>query len=139
MTANNDFLVLWAEDSEEDKLQIRNAFSELKAEARLVEVSSGVEAFAYMMESTYSKEVPSLVVLDMNMPFPDGRDTLMAIRNNPRFNHIPIYFYSATSNPIDNFLAQFLGAPVIQKAPDSEKCLLVIQQLLEKNCNYQLA
>lgn len=139
MTQNKNFLVLWAEDSEEDKLQIRKAFHALEGKARLVEASSGVEAFAYMMESTYSNEVPSLVVLDMNMPLLDGRDTLMAIRNNPRFNHIPIYFYSSTSSPIDNFLGKVLGAPVIQKATDDEHCQLIVQQLLEKTCHHQFA
>ncbi|OLY92214.1 response regulator, partial [Cnuella takakiae] len=75
MTANKNFIVLWAEDSEEDKLQIRKAFNRLSEQARLVEVGSGVEALAFMMESSYSNEVPSLVVLDMNMPLLDGRDT----------------------------------------------------------------
>ncbi|SHG28644.1 two-component system, unclassified family, response regulator [Cnuella takakiae] len=130
MTANKNFIVLWAEDSEEDKLQIRKAFNRLSEQARLVEVGSGVEALAFMMESSYSNEVPSLVVLDMNMPLLDGRDTLKAIRNNPRFNHIPIFFYSSTTSHIDNFLSTMLGAPLVKKALDGKDCLLAVQQLL---------
>ena len=56
------------------------AFEPLKA-------SHGKEALALLEKES---DNIALVLLDWNMPVMNGMDTLLAIKEDPRFNHIPV-------------------------------------------------
>ncbi len=58
------------------------------------EASNGVEALA-VLEQQYSEI--ALVVLDVNMPEMDGAETLRAIKEDPRFQSIPVMMLTTES------------------------------------------
>jgi len=57
---------------------------------RVVTASDGREALVRLRES-----IPDVILLDMMMPFMDGRDALRAIRAEPAWQSIPVVLMSA--------------------------------------------
>ena len=55
-------------------------------------------------------ELPDLVVLDVMMPFKDGRDVCQDIRKNPKTADIKILMLSARDNQSDRILGLEIGA-----------------------------
>ncbi|HJN46553.1 MAG TPA: response regulator [Vicinamibacterales bacterium] len=63
-------------------------------ECSITEVDNGVEALARLNEGRYS-----MLVLDMNMPFMGGLDTLEVIRNSALHKALPVIMVTAEGEP----------------------------------------
>ena len=83
----------------------------------MVFVENGKQVLAYLQ----SHCPPSLIVLDLNMPELDGRQTLKAIKDNPSFQHIPVAVVTTSSSRIDREVCQKLGASLFLTKPDTYK------------------
>jgi CheY-like chemotaxis protein len=46
-------------------------------------------------------QTPNLVLLDLNMPRKDGRETLKEIKSDAKLKKIPVVIYSTSSSPED--------------------------------------
>lgn len=76
----------------------------------------------------FEKEHPALVITDILMPKMDGFALVQQLRTNPKTNHIPIIFLSATYvTPEDKAFAMRLGAvDFLEKPVDTEEFLLTV-------------
>ena len=81
-------LILLADDNPDDQSFIRDAFSYVNANVRLDIVDNGYDLLQHLKE-TPEKELPSLIVLDYNMPKMNGAEVLQALFKEPRYSHIP--------------------------------------------------
>jgi len=59
-------------------------------------VRDGIEAleFLRMEEAFHDAPKPDLIILDLNMPRKSGLEILPDIKNNPKWEHIPILIFS---------------------------------------------
>ena len=80
-------LVLIAEDDEDDRLLVQDAFVESKLANPLFFVKNGEELLDYLYHRrTYTPAehpLPGLILLDLNMPKKDGRVALKEIKSDP--------------------------------------------------------
>ena len=56
------------------------------------------------------KEMPNLIILDVIMPEMDGRETLKAIRRNPKLKSLPIIMLTGKQKEMDVILGLEIGA-----------------------------
>lgn len=87
--------VLLAEDDPDDQYLISEAIDENRLNVRLYVVSDGEELLDYLnrrgkYEDSEKWPMPSLILLDLNMPRKDGREALREIKTDPALQHIPI-------------------------------------------------
>lgn len=87
--------ILLAEDDPDDQYLISEAIDENHLNARLYVVSDGEELLDYLKRrGKYADEetwpMPSLILLDLNMPRKDGREALREIKADPALQHIPV-------------------------------------------------
>jgi CheY-like chemotaxis protein len=84
--------ILLVEDNPGDVRLTVETFKESKIYNKLHVVSDGVEALAYLRrEGKYAGAVrPDLILLDLNMPRKDGRETLAEIKADPDLLRIPV-------------------------------------------------
>ena len=78
------------------------------------------------------KEIPSLILLDVNMPVMDGFDVCRLINKNEKWKEIPIIFLTAntqTENLVEGFEAG--GVDYITKPFKSEELLVRVKNHLE--------
>jgi CheY-like chemotaxis protein len=87
--------ILYAEDDPDDRLLAEMAHRDSKATNPLVFVADGPEALEYLRQTgrhanRAGSPKPGIVLLDLNMPGIDGRETLRIIRADPVFHRIPV-------------------------------------------------
>ena len=75
-------LILMAEDDEDDRELIRDAFGDASLPGELRFVADGQDLLDYLRRADGSmrSERPQIVLLDLNMPRKDGREALCAFR-----------------------------------------------------------
>ena len=111
-------IVLYADDDLDDKEWVNDACRNANSSLELKFVENGKEVLNYL-ENINDKEIPSLIVLDLNMPELDGRQTLKALKKHPHFNTIPVAVVTTSSSRIDRDVCQKLGAAIFLTKPDT--------------------
>jgi CheY-like chemotaxis protein len=83
--------VVVADDDQSAVELLREAFERSSLSCELDAVFSGQQLLDYLRkEETTESERPSLILLDLNMPGKDGRQTLSEIKADPNLRDIPI-------------------------------------------------
>jgi len=76
-------LVLLADDDYDDQLLFKIAFSLIISDLALTVVSSGQQVLNYL--EAVPNQLPSLIVLDYNMPNLNGADVIRAVYRQPDY------------------------------------------------------
>ena len=102
MTDSKRNIILMADDDAEDCWLATEAFAESGAKAAFCCVLDGIELMDYLSEPSRSeaKGLPSLILLDLNMPRKNGAEVMNEIRSEPALQQIPIVVLT-TSNEED--------------------------------------
>ncbi len=84
--------ILLVEDNPTDARLVTEAMKDCKLNNTLYHVPDGVEAMAFLrQQGKYTKMPrPDVVLLDLNMPRKDGRQTLKEIKDDPELKRIPV-------------------------------------------------
>lgn len=109
--------VLYADDDLDDKAWIIEAWQTLDLPLQVVFVDNGREVLDYLKAT--EKEMPALVVLDLNMPEMDGRQTLQKLKNDPQLRHIPVVIVTTSTSKLDMEVCKRLGASLFLTKPDT--------------------
>jgi CheY-like chemotaxis protein len=108
--------ILVAEDDPDDRFLMGRAFRELDIRAVLRFVGDGEELMHYLAGGDAGRDpeerfsTPSLLFLDLNMPKKDGREVLLAIRSNPRFQDLSIVIWTTSNHAADKAFCEENGA-----------------------------
>lgn len=121
--------ILLVEDNPDDAELTRIAFAEAGIDYRLHVVGDGAQALAYLRGCSTS-ELPSLVLLDLNLPKLNGREVLEAIRADPATRSLPVVVLTTSAEPFDVDTVYELGAnSYIQKPVEFERFVEVVRQI----------
>lgn len=127
--------ILLVEDNPDDVELTRIAFAESKIANPLVVVGDGAEALDYLFArgqhaDRKDKPLPSIVLLDLNLPKVDGREVLQAIRADERTRMLPVVVLTTSAEPFDVEASYALGAnSYIQKPVDFERFVWSVKQV----------
>lgn len=115
--AETQFPILIAEDDEDDRLLIADAFAEIGRDCDLHFVEDGAECLSYLRQIQDKKDEPYLVLLDLNMPKINGRETLTAIRHDQQLKHNAVVILSTSAAEKDVLDCYRLGANCYHTKP----------------------
>lgn len=84
--------ILVVDDDDADAFMISEALESSETQTTVKRVSDGREALDYLRRIAPYGEAhrPDLILLDLNMPRMDGRETLAAIKTDDRLKAIPV-------------------------------------------------
>jgi len=120
-------MILLVEDNRDDETLTVEALR-MDTNAHVEIVRDGREALDYLFDD--AKEMPHLVLLDLNLPEIDGLDVLQRIRKDDRTRLIPVVILTGFNAPIDVAAAYRYGAnSYVRKPVDFEQFAEVIHQL----------
>nr|WP_283254832.1 response regulator [Luteimonas galliterrae] len=123
------------EDNLDDVELTRIAFAEAGIDHRLMVVSDGAAALDYLFARGRHADrdplqLPSIVLLDLNLPKVDGREVLQAIRENIVTRTLPVVVLTTSAEPFDVDASYALGAnSYIQKPVDFEQFVGAVKQV----------
>ena len=114
MTTRDAVKILIAEDDEDDRLLIKDAFEESRLRNPIEFVVDGVELMDYLHRRTNYEHLkdtplPGLILLDLNMPRKDGRTALTEIKETPKLRNIPVTILTTSKSEEDVFRSYGLG------------------------------
>ena len=127
--------ILLVEDNPDDVELTRIAFDEAKIANNLVVVGDGAEALDYLFArgahaGRDPSDLPSIVLLDLNLPKVDGREVLQAIRANEATRTLPVVVLTTSTEPFDVEASYALGVnSYIQKPVDFEQFVWAVKQV----------
>ena len=105
--------VLVADDDEDDRLLIKDAFRESRLGNPVDFVKDGVELMEYLRhEGQYASSqlpLPGIILLDLNMPRKDGKTALSEIKADPVLRRIPIVILTTSKSEEDILRSYDLG------------------------------
>ena len=104
--------ILLVEDNPGDARLTMEALKEGKFNNTLIHVRDGVEALDYLRcKGAFKNAVrPDLILLDLNMPRKDGRETLAEIKADPDLRRIPVVILTTSKAEEDIFRSYDLHA-----------------------------
>lgn len=68
------------------------------------------EAAIDLLNDLSPGELPALIVMDLNMPRMNGRETLTFLKEHPVYQSIPVIIYSTSINDIERIRCKEIGA-----------------------------
>jgi len=127
--------ILLIEDNPDDAELTRIAFAEAGIDSQLVVVGDGAEALDYLFARGAHAhrdpaDLPSIVLLDLNLPKLDGREVLQSLRANPATRGLPVVVLTTSTEPFDVEASYALGVnSYIRKPVDFGKFVEVVKQI----------
>ncbi|HVF80601.1 MAG TPA: response regulator [Flavisolibacter sp.] len=108
--------ILYVDDDSDDCSLLKTSIEDAGSKAHLICANDGEEAVKYLNSITDSS-LPSLIVLDLNMPRWGGRRTLSYLKSHPHLASIPVVILSTSDNGKEKEACEQLGAVSYLKKP----------------------
>ena len=111
------FRILIADDDQDDVQLTRDCFNQNRLLVHINEVHDG----EILLESLLAdiKNLPQLILLDINMPKKGGLEVLEEIKRNETFRKIPVVIFSTSTAHNDIEKAYELGASCFVSKPNN--------------------
>ncbi len=130
--------ILCVEDDPDDRLLAEMAHRESGVVNPLSFVADGDEALEYLRRvGRYANrdgdEQPGIILLDLNMPGTDGRETLVIVKADPALRRIPVVILTTSSAERDIATSYDQGANSYIVKPTAFTSLV---HLFQRLCDY---
>jgi CheY-like chemotaxis protein len=122
--------ILWADDDMDDLMLMRHVLQDLGDHYNITEVHNGKEALEFLREAKQSQTLPCLIILDMNMPVLDGKETLAQLKKDKELSQIPVVFFTTSNSQMDKLYCKHHGVEMITKPPQYDNLKSAVQRLL---------
>jgi CheY-like chemotaxis protein len=124
-------IVLCVDDDPDDREVVCYTIGVIDPTLQVEHAADGVEALSFLSKAKEQDALPCLVILDINMPRMDGKQTLAEIKKDEELNDIPIVVFSTSNNPADKKYCEHYGVELITKPQTMPHMHHEVQRLLQ--------
>ena len=115
LTMSTTRTVLCVDDDADDREIVCATIGEIDPSLEVIHAADGEEALNYLAKAKEQRTLPCLVILDINMPRMDGKQTLSEIKKDDQLSALPVVVFSTSNNPIDKQYCDRFGVELITK------------------------
>jgi CheY-like chemotaxis protein len=126
--------LLYAEDDADDQFMLSEIMSIIHPGLPVVAVENGLKVMEYLLQLRHDQPLPCCIILDVNMPVWDGLRTLKRIKEETRYQRIPVCMFTSSSNPRDKLVSKELGAEAFFTKPFKREELMAIGKRFNSFC-----
>lgn len=110
--------ILLVDDDEDDRQIFTESVYDVDQEARVEYAENGLDMIS-LLNKMPDDELPGLIILDQNMPRMTGKESLIFLKDSPRYQQIPTIVYSTYQ--VRDFYQECLelGAQDVVAKPDT--------------------
>jgi CheY-like chemotaxis protein len=133
----NPGLILLAEDDPNDVFLVERALREAGITHRLAVVHNGQEVLKYLTGERQGLlgqpgPLPTLLLLDLDMPLMNGFEVLSWLRRQPKFDRLPIVVFTGSTLSPDVSRAYRLGAnSFVTKPAEIEQLKAALKEIIQ--------
>ncbi len=121
--------VMVVDDSPDILFSVKNGLEEADKNLEVITVKSGEEC----LQTLANKNVkPDAILLDIMMPNMSGWETYDRIKENQKWEHIPIVFLTARTDNVAKNAGSFLGEDFIEKPFEIKELKKRLERFLKK-------
>ncbi|WP_205509993.1 response regulator [Longitalea arenae] len=108
--------ILYIDDDQDDLLIFEESVNALYPDVTLYKAQSSEAGIKLLHQlESEKKPFPSLIMIDLNMPKMNGRETLQHIRSNEKWHDIPVAIFTTSANHEDIEFCKNFGSACITK------------------------
>jgi len=122
--------ILWADDDPDDLQMMRDILANNGKQFEIADVRNGKEAILFLEQIT-EEHFPCLIILDINMPVLDGKETLTLLKRHERFSKIPVVVFTTSASELDKLFCRKFGTEMITKPPTFDNLEAAVLKLLD--------
>ena len=122
--------ILWADDDADDLMLMRQVLQEINNGFDITEVGNGRIALDFLENAKTSGVLPCLIILDMNMPVMNGRETLVTIKSDNELKDIPVVVFTTSNSELDKMFCKRYNVEMITKPPNYLNLKEAVEKLL---------
>ena len=134
---HNILSILYVDDDPDDREMLSTVIYDIDPNINMVYAENGLEALNYLFKlKNLKNNLPCLIILDINMPYLDGRETFTKIKNDPALEKVSIVVFTSSENPNDVAFFKGLGAEFYTKPDNSLTLSRIANEMIgycEKN------
>ena len=110
--------ILLVDDDSDDRQIFEEILRDIDPESIMESAENGLEMVAFL-NKTEDEDLPGMIIIDQNMPKMTGKESLIFLKENPRYRSIPTIIYSTYQ--IRDFYRECLelGAQDVVAKPDT--------------------
>lgn len=123
-------IVLYADDDPDDLELVQEAFKKYSTNVDVLTATDGSQALSYLLSINDGEPTPCLIILDINMPMVSGKDVLVRLRQEQRFEATPVVLFTTSSMSLDAQFAKHYNAGFITKPLDSSQMRKITEQFI---------
>jgi CheY-like chemotaxis protein len=122
--------ILCIDDDEDDLSFIREAIHVAGDTFQVAQVHNGLEGLEFLEQAKVHRELPCLIILDMNMPLMDGKETLKKIKEDRALSSIPIVMLTTSSAIADKLFCAHYNVKMMTKPHSYKEMQSIIEKVL---------
>lgn len=108
--------ILYVDDDADDRDIFSQAVRGVSPDVNVVFAENGMQALDYLHDALNSEgRLPCLMVLDINMPVLDGKETYQRVQKDERLQNLPVIVFTSSQKPADQQLFNSMGIELIVK------------------------
>jgi CheY-like chemotaxis protein len=110
--------IVLVDDDEDDRQIFTDIVLGVDPDAWVEFAENGLDMVA-LLDKTPDEDLPGMIILDQNMPRMTGKESLVFLKDSPRYRHIPTIVYSTYQ--VEDFYQECLelGAQDVVAKPDT--------------------
>lgn len=122
--------ILCVDDDTDDLQLLQESLRDTHEDFAIIEAHNGRQAMDFLKHSKISGEHPCLIILDINMPILNGKETLSLIKSDEALKSIPVVVFTTSGSESDKRFCHLHGVEMITKPPNFKSFKSVVQKLL---------
>jgi len=134
-TRNN--FILYADDDPDDLQLLKESFQQYANRVDLVIFCDGIQILSFLQNLSSNEQLPCLIILDVNMPRLGGKEVLKKLRENTRFDNVPVILFTTSSFEGDKNFASIYNAGFLTKPIDMRQMEINIDQFID-HCSEEI-
>jgi CheY-like chemotaxis protein len=127
--------IIFADDDADDLELITGFFKQYNQSVNILEFKDGLEVLKHLQDFSPQIGKPLLIVMDINMPRMDGKETLAAIRQNKSLRNIPVIIYTTSVRKEDQLYCEQYSASWVNKPYNIEEAK-TIARIMSDFCKH---
>jgi CheY-like chemotaxis protein len=127
-------IVLCIDDDEDDREMVCYTINQIDPTFNVIHAENGLVAIDLLQRAKETQRLPCLIILDLNMPKMDGKQTLEAIKKDQRLSTLPVVLFTTSNSLTDKQYCANFGVELVTKPSNLIDIKHEVQRLL-KHCD----